>query len=448
MCTRRGFVVGCSAAIAHLASARFTSVLFAGQPADPADTLVVLYLRGGADGLSIVFPTDGPDRAFYETARPALKVAPSGLNGALDLGSLGAWGGNQFGLHPGCGPLHELWQDGRVAFVHAAGMPTGSRSHFDTQFQMELGTPGISSTTSGWLTRLFTTHPGLPPGLVMPAISASSTQANAWLGSDFAVTLASRDDFLLNTGPSAYRSSMKIALRDLLENGASGLHASGLAALDASTLVEQNVPSAASYVPANGAVYPSGSYGNALKLIAQLVKLEIGLRGASLDLGGWDTHNGQGTAVAGNYFWNKMVELSQGLQALYLDLDGAPSNFTGRLTVVVMSEFGRRLKENADTGTDHGHGSLMMVVGGAVKGGLYGAWPGLASGQLFDNADLAVANDYRRVLSEIAEHRFGNPHWQQIFPGYGGYAPLGLFQNSVFVDGFESGGTGGWSSTS
>ncbi|KAB2867903.1 MAG: DUF1501 domain-containing protein, partial [Bauldia sp.] len=138
-------------------------------------------------------------------------------------------------------------------------------------------------------------------------------------------------------------------------------------ALDASTLVELSVPSAGSYVPANGAVYPSGSWGDSLKLIAQMIKLGLGLRAVTLDLGGWDTHNGQGSAGAGTYFHDLVAQLSNGLAAFYLDLAGPGSeNYTSKLTVAVMSEFGRRLRENTDSGTDHGHGSALFLLGAGV----------------------------------------------------------------------------------
>lgn len=447
--TRRGFMMGCSAAIANVAAARFTSLVFA----DPMlvgnhDTLVVLFLRGGMDGLSFVMPTGGPDRAFYETARPVLKIPASGANAALPIGTMG---GNQFGLHPAATGLHNLFQDGKVAFVHAAGLDTSSRSHFDNQAQMELGTPGDGGTTDGWLTRHFLTSPGLPADTPMvQRIAVSSTIQSAWLADTNVVAFANRDDFLFNTGPSAWRSAQKTALRNILDtqSAVDPRYAQGLVSLDASGFIEQNVPTLSSYVPANGAVYPSGSFGDSLKLTAQLIKLDMGLRAATLDLGGWDTHNGQGTAADGQFFWEKIQELSQALSAFYTDLDGAgASAYAGRTTVAVMSEFGRRFRENNDSGTDHGHGGVITLMGGPVVGGLYGSWPGLANDQLYDAADLDITTDFRRVLSEIVVSRLENPNWQQVFPGYAGYSPMGLVRPILFNDGFESGSTANWDAT-
>ena len=446
--TRRGFLMGCSTAIAGIASARFTNLVFADPLAVPeSDVLIVLFLRGGMDGLSFVMPTGGSDRTLYETARPALKIPTSGTGAALSLGNLD---GTPFGLHPAATGLHELYQDGHLAFVHAAGLTVPSRSHFDNQAQMELGTPGVGSTTSGWLTRHFLTAPGLPAETPMlQRVAVSSTLQTSWLADTNVVAFANRDDFLFNTGPSAWRDAQKTSLRNILElqSATDPRYAQGLVSLDASAFLEQNVPPLTSYVPANGAVYPTGSFGDTMKLTAQLLKLDMGLRAATIDLGGWDTHNGQGTAADGQYFWEKIQEMSAALAGFYLDLDGSGATaFAGRVTVVVMSEFGRRLRENNDVGTDHGHGGVITVLGGQVAGGrLFGTWPGLASEQLYDHADLAITTDYRRVIAEILARRMGNPNWSQIFPGYAGYSPLGLVGSTVFADGFEGGQTSGWS---
>jgi uncharacterized protein (DUF1501 family) len=441
--------MGCSAAIANLAAARFTNLVFADPLVVPdQDILIVLFLRGGMDGLSYVLPTAGPDRAFYETARTAIRVPASGANAALPLGT---WGGNDFGLHPAAGGLHNLYQSGHVAFVHAAGLDTSSRSHFDNQAQIELGTPGNSGTNSGWLTRHFLTAPGLPVDTPMiQRIAVSSTIQTSWLADTNVVAFSNRDDFLFNTGPSTWRDAQKTSLRNILNlhAGTDARYADGLVTLDASAFIEQNVVTLSSYVPANGAVYPTGSFGDSLKLTAQLIKLNLGLRAATVDLGGWDTHNGQGSAASGQFYYGKIDELSRALTAFYTDLDGAGSEaYASRVTLAMMSEFGRRLRENNDAGTDHGHGGVITLLGGSVIGGLHGTWPGLANDQLYDAADLDITTDYRRVLAEILASRMGNGNWPTIFPGYSGYSPLGVVrQLPMFADGFEGGTTGAWSS--
>jgi uncharacterized protein (DUF1501 family) len=180
---------------------------------------------------------------------------------------------------------------------------------------------------------------------------------------------------------------------------------------------------------------------------------------AAIDLGGWDTHNGQGDG-SGGYFAGVVGTLTGGMAALYTDLDnGGPSSRTNRLTVVVQSEFGRRLYQNADRGTDHGHGNVMLVMSGNAVGGVHGSWPGLAPAQLFDNADLAVTTDFRRVFSEILIRRMGNNHLGFVFPGYTDYSALEVVNGAdippdytagadgLFADGFEVGSKEMWSSS-
>ncbi len=171
-----------------------------------------------------------------------------------------------------------------------------------------------------------------------------------------------------------------------------------------------------------------------------MIKLQLGLRVATVDLGGWDTHESQGDS-AGGYFAGKMTDLGTGLHALYTDLaDFNGVDHTKRLTLVVMSEFGRSFAQNASRGTDHGHGNVMFVMGGTVNGGkVYGQWPGLATDALYDHRDLDVTTDYRRVLSEILIRRLGNPKLGQIFPKYDGYEPLGIVQGADLTPDYTAG---------
>ncbi len=412
---------------------------------------MVVFLRGGMDGLNLVMPLGGADRGYYEAARPDLKVPASGTAAALPLSGV-------FGIHPAAAPLHPLYQDGKLAIVLAAGLDEANRSHFDAQEFMERGTPGDRTTSSGWLARHFASARNLPDEIVMPSLSVGSTQVTSLLGDNDTVNLSEIDRFNINNGPWQWRDAQRSALRHFYSSDSTWLHTSGLQALDAMDTIELNT--AGSYTPANGAVYPQNSFGDALRVVAEMVKSGLGLRVAALDLGGWDTHNGQGDG-SGGYFAGAIGTLAGGLAALYTDLDGSgAANYTQRLTVVVQSEFGRRLVQNADRGTDHGHGNVMMVLSGNANGGVHGQWPGLGPGQLFDNADLAVTTDFRRVFSEILIRRMGNNRLGIVFPGYGGYEPLGVVSGAdllpnyaaaedyLFEDGFESSGTGLWSSTS
>jgi len=450
--TRRGFVTGCSAAIAGMAGARFPSMAFA----DPDGTInneifVVVFLRGGMDGLNLVVPLSGADRGHYATARPNIKVPLTGSDSALPLDG-------QFGFHRAAQPLHELYQDGNVAVVNATGLDEASRSHFDSMEFIERGTPGIKTTASGWLARHFLSAHNLPSEIVMPSVSVGSLQATSLLGDRNTINMSDPDSFNLQLGPWEWRDAQRVALRHMYSGNDTWLHNSGLQALDAMDIVELNATG--NYTPANGAVYPSGSFGDGLQVIAQMTKLDLGLRVSTVDLGGWDTHVNQGDDGAG-YFGSLIGTLSEGLAALYTDLDGAgANNYTNRLTMVVQSEFGRRLFENNDEGTDHGHANPMIVISGNAIGGVHGAWPGIGPGQLFDNADLAVTTDFRRVLSEILIRRMENNHLGVIFPAYANYQPLGIVNGTdlppnysseiggLFSDDFESGDTGWWTGTS
>ncbi len=446
--TRRSFLKGCSAAVGGVASTRFTNLAF-GAAGHNEEILVVVFLRGGMDGLNVVMPLGGTDRGYYEAARPDLKVPASGTGAALSLNGV-------FGIHPAAAPLYPLYQDGKLAIVLAAGLDEANRSHFDAQEFMERGTPGDRTTSTGWLTRHFASARNLPDEIVMPSLSVGSTQVTSLLGDTDAVNLSDVDRFNINNGPWQWRDAQRLALRHFYSGDDTWLHTTGLQALDAMDTIELNT--AGGYVPANGATYPQNGFGDALRVVAEMVKSDLGLRVAALDLGGWDTHNGQGDG-SGGQFAGLIGTLAGGLAALYTDLDGAgASNYTQRLTVVVQSEFGRRLVQNNDRGTDHGHGNLMMVLSGNANGGVHGQWPGLGPGQLFDNADLAVTTDFRRVFSEILIRRMANNRLGIVFPGFGDYSPLGVVSGPnlvpsyaaaadyLFEDGFEVGSAGEWTS--
>jgi uncharacterized protein (DUF1501 family) len=419
--TRRKFLIGCSAAIAALAGARLTHLAFAEPDSNGYndEILVAVFLRGGWDALNVVPPLDGPDRGYYEEARANLNVPANVL---LHLN-------NQFGLHPALAPLFNLYQAGHLALVHAAGLMEDTRSHFDAQQFIELGTPGVKTTATGWITRHLQSAPNLPPSIFLPALSAGNAQAQSLLGSNEAAAMVSPDSFSIG-GNWRWGDAQRAALRALY-TGDNWLYGAGTQTLNTLDVIE--AAGVGHYTPANGAVYPDGSFGNNLQTVAQLIKANLGLRTATIDLGGWDTHEYEGDGGGGYLANNQLVPMGQALAAFYTDLSNAAcaQDFTRKLTVVVMSEFGRRLRENANHGTDHGHGNVMFVLGGSVNGGqVYGQWPGLANNQLYQSTDLAVTTDYRRVLAEIVTKRLGNPNLATVFPGYAGYTPLGLVRGN------------------
>lgn len=401
---RRQFLQGCSAAIAEMVGARLTNLAFAKQD-NPYDTLVVVFLRGGWDALNVVTPISGDDRGIYEKARPDIKI-----NNLLPLN-------DQFGLHPALSPLYDLYQQGKAGVVHAVGLDVDTRSHFDAQEYIELGTPGNKSVASGWITRHLQ---ATGVSSILPTISTSGLPTSL-LNFVPTVSLSSPEEFSL--WDNGLRESHMTALRQLYK-GDSIVHRAGARTLDALDIVSPLSGNA--YQPSNGATYNDDEFGTQLKTVAQMIKLDAGLRVATVDFGGWDTHEYQNDGNGG-YMGDLLNSLASGLANFYLDLD---SGYTEKLSVVVVSEFGRRLVQNDSYGTDHGHGNVMFTLGGNVNGGqVYGNWPGLGNEQLYDHADLAVTTDYRQILSELLSKRLGNNDVESVFPGFSGsYNPLGMFR--------------------
>lgn len=430
---RRAFLKGCCATAA--AGAVGPTLLFSGDThaaANSYDTFVLVFLRGGIDGLNLVVPTSGSDRTEYEQARPNLAIPATGTYGALPL-TLAGGAATAFGLHPSASGLRDVWQDGRLAIVHSCGLQTTvTRSHFDAQLYLDLGTPGQHGTGTGWLARAWRNQ---ATAATMPALAVNSRMPANLLGTPDAMAMASPGDFALNAGAwqwQTYRSGLPAGTRGVNEtlaglwNGGTPLEAAGRRA-DASLRVVAQQPFTGT-LPAG---WPTSTFARQLWTVAQAIRFNLGLRYATVDLGGWDTHDGQGTAGSGyHYYQNKIAELSQALTAFYTELSAGGE--MSRVTVAVQSEFGRRVRENGSRGTDHGYGNPMLVMGGAVRGrAFYGDWRGLAPETLSPTfGDVPVTTDFRRVFSELLIRRMGNTRLSDVFPGYSGYTPLGLFEGS------------------
>ena len=412
--TRRTFLKGSLATAAALGAPRFGLAAFDGSAG--AEILVALFLRGGADGLNLVPPVDGADRGRYEAARPNLAVPASGAGAALELD-------RGFGLHPAMEPLLPVYESGRLAVVLAAGMNEPTRSHFEAQDFMELGTPGLKNTPTGWLHRHLATMGDLPAQVLVPSLAVGAMQPLSLLGNFETLTVEDVEYFTFATGPWQWNDAQRSSLRRICSNDGTQTGLAALQAMNAVDIVEAY--STGTYRPAGGAVYPDDPFGRALQLVARMVRADVGLRVVATDLDGWDTHEGQGDG-SGGYFAALAGSLGRGLAAFYTDMEAA--GHARRITLVAMTEFGRRLHENADGGTDHGHAAPMFVLGGRVVGGVHGQWPGLDRDALFEGIDLDVTTDYRRVLAEILVERIGNPRIGEVFPGYEGYEPLGVVE--------------------
>jgi uncharacterized protein (DUF1501 family) len=368
------------------------------------DVLVVIFLRGAADGLNILVPHG--DEAYYQ-ARPTLGIPrpddinqPAGAR-ALDLDGF-------FGLHPALLPLMDAWQDGKLGFVHACGSPDDSHSHFRAMDIMERGLAEPIGPASGWINRhLASVANGNPSPLRALAIGESvqrSLQGSVPVTALRSITEAhfGRDQ----RSAQAFQSAL-----GELYSGPGMMDSLGRETLELLQSLEQLDPE--KYHPEGSLAYPDSEFGRGLKQVAMLIKIDLGLEVAALDLGGWDTHFAQGAETG--LMANLLADLGQGLAAFHADL----RDKMGKVTLVVMTEFGRRVTENASLGTDHGSGSVMLLLGGSVEGGrVHGRWPGLAPEQRFGPGDLMVTTDYRDVLAEIVLRRLGNAQLDLLFPGY------------------------------
>ncbi|HSG32769.1 MAG TPA: DUF1501 domain-containing protein [Thermodesulfobacteriota bacterium] len=414
--SRRQFLVGCSAAIAAMAGSRLTSVVMGDPLAEPdQEIMLTIFIRGGWDALNIMPPFDGADRGFYEAARSTIQVP---ADSTYQLGT------NNFFFHPSAARLHELYNAGYLAAVQATGiLNLTNRSHFDSMSFMELGTPGSKVGTSGWLARHLESANIFAGPEEQASLATGNLSPTSLLSYLDTLTIANPNNFTLNIGPSAWRTEQRQALTSIY-GGESQVEVTGSNAIASLDIVANNL--LGSYTPEPGVNYPGGGFGRDLQTIARLIKAQVGLRSATLDFGGWDTHNNQGPG-GGGYFANHLQTFSEGIYALFNDLNTSTTDYRQRFTMAIMSEFGRTFNENDSLGTDHGKGNAMFVLGGCVNGGqLYGSWPGLSGEQLHQGREVDVMTDYRQVLSEILIRRFANPNLSTVFPGYSGYTPLGV----------------------
>jgi uncharacterized protein (DUF1501 family) len=382
-------------ALAGLAGATLdASLAFAADPAYAGDVLVLLSLRGGFDGLSAVVPAG--DAAYY-TARPSIAVPKSQLIG----------GGSFFGLHPALAPLLPYWTGGQLAAIQAVGQPAPNRSHFSAMEELERAAPGTSIRT-GWLNRMLGLTGSADP---MRAVAMGTAMPARVLAGPAPYLGVTSIDKTVLTGEQAGRP-IAATMAKLYEGAPPALKQT--AGQLGGALQRTAQMRIAGYEPANGAVYPGTDLGAALRDVARLIKSGSGLMTATVDSGDWDMHENLGPAVAGRRMFDQLKALATALAAFAADL--GPDGLR-RVTLVTISEFGRRVTQNGSGGLDHGYGNAMFVLGGGVKGGkVYGQWPGLTAAQLRDG-DLAVTTDYRAVIGEILRARCGVGDPAAVFPG-------------------------------
>ena len=369
--------------------------------ADPI--LVVIFLRGGADSLSLVAPTADAD---YIAARPEyLRVLRKGEAAGHKLTD--ALADVDFRLHPAAGELAQLFHAGDLSILHATGLTEATRSHFDAEARIERG-----AGDGGWLGRALSALKATGP---LPALAVGTQAPESLRGAHVAVA-PELSELMLAPG-----HWLAPALRARLAEGF-GAHGPLSAPMGELLTLSQALQDRfwqvdsgmRPYVP--GVDWPETALTQPLQTVAQAIKADMGLRMATLDFGGWDTHVNQAGA-----FHELLSTLSRTLMAFWRDLGPRQPD----VAVVVQSEFGRRLRANASGGTDHGRAGAMMVLGPQARGGrLLGRWPGLANDALEEGADLAVTTDYRDVLAEVLSGHMGLR--DGIFPGLKP-APLGLY---------------------
>jgi uncharacterized protein (DUF1501 family) len=366
------------------------------------DVLVWIFLRGGMDGLNVVIPQFDDD---YYKARPTIAIAKSKVGEkqtAIPLDS-------QFGLHPALSPLVPIWDAGHLAFIHACGSQDPSHSHFECQDLLERGFPSDKSTNTGWISRHLQSIKR-SGDQSYPALTISSSIPASLRGSVPVLACQSLANFKIQSAPaSSIQITKKLAALYQLDPQLGKEAETTMAAIERISRV-----AAETYTPEAGVTYPENNLANSLKQTAQVIKAKIGVEVVALDMGGFDTHTNQGSEEGA--LARLLKDLSGSIAAFYQDI----VDFDPGVTVLVVSEFGRRVQENGNAGTDHGHGNVVFAVGKSTNGKkVYANWPGLKKDQLYGPGDLNVTIDFRDVLSELVQKRLQNQtNLEQVFPKY------------------------------
>jgi uncharacterized protein (DUF1501 family) len=382
----RRHLLATSAALALAPAVRAFAV--PGAPQAPGPILVTVFLRGGMDSLAVVAPVD--DRDYVADRPPEMRLLADGDRPGLRLDKAPA--GLDFRLHPEMGALRELYQSERIALVHASGLSNGTRSHFGAQELIERGIGNPEDTarvTGGWMARwlaavgdakkpAFVAGSGVPEELAMHADTIAAGDLRGGMnvpGGKQAATVLSH---FLGDGNGLYEQAGRRTLQ-------------GINLVDGHLRLPDG--KIEPYKPNGAAAYEDNEIGRSLMTVARVIRMDLGIRAFTVDMGGWDTHENQPPRLA-----TLTGQLSRALGAFHEDLHAQ----LGNVVLVVMSEFGRRLRSNKSNGTDHGHAGLTIVSAPKIAGGrLHGAWPGLASDQLDNAVDLAMTTDIRSILAEL-----------------------------------------------
>lgn len=414
MNTRRKVLKASSSALALGAFGLSNGIqIVRAQPASGTNSrLVVIFLRGAMDGLSFLPPIGDPN--YYKVRSTTAIAKPGETDGAIELNSL-------FGLHPAAAALMPYWQNGQLAFVPASGSTDKTRSHFDAQDYMETATPGRKSTPDGWMNRLAASLIANNGGQSarLQAVSLGPTTPRIFAGE---VTVSALASGRASTAKGALENpAVAAALKSIYAGSdrvSEAVHEATAARQDIMNSLRSDDPSAD-----RDALSLAGLNGDVARL-AQLMQKDARVRLAFVPVGGWDTHANQGAGRG--QLANRFQLLTQAMDTL---AKGLGSEFQ-HTTVLVISEFGRTVRQNGTGGTDHGHGNVAMLLGGGVRGGkIYGQFPGLDSQALHENRDVAITTDFRQIIAEIAQQRFSlrDNQLSNVLPGFQGANRLGLY---------------------
>lgn len=424
--TRRYFLRTTGAVSAYLGAAPLELLASAGD--DPpasvrrGKTLVVIFLRGGADGLNLVIPHGD---AHYAKLRRSLALAAPGQGdeAVIDLDGY-------FGLHPRLRPLLPLFESQLAVAAHAVGYDRNTRSHFEEQDTWETGVVGNTLNSDGWLNRHLATSAGhgairaVAIGDNLPRILHGEASAYAVRGiEDLTLpetrrtapgAVAAGLEHAYCTHPGPHRSAARALLAQQTRSTLAGI-----AHLQALTRER--------YEPR--ADYPRSELARRLMQVARLIKADVGLEVAEVDYGGWDTHRDQGRG-AGGAFGALAGGLAEALAAFASDLEDRMDD----VVVVTLTDFGRTAAENGSAGTDHGWANGMLLLGGPVRTARRAGdgakrvvthWPGLAPDQLHEGRDLLHTTDFRDVLAELVRVHLGNANLERVLPQHT-FSPVGL----------------------
>ena len=411
---RRLLGLGAGALTAAALPAWLPRVAYADSHAS-RDVVVSIFLRGGADALTLCVPFLEDN---YYRLRPTLAVPrpDSGApNRAIDLDG-------RFGLPPSMAPLMDAWNAGHLAMVHACGQPTANRSHFDAMHVVEVGhgePPG--TLTTGWLGRHLMQTAPTQSGGALRAISLGFGLPRTLAGAPASLPINDPTNFGLQGDP-ATAAARRTAIETMYADLQDPLGAAARQTFQTLDLLQRL--DIANYQPAGGLAYPENEFGQALRSAAALIRAEEGIEAIAIDIGGWDTHEFQGSTDGELH--ELAATFAGGLAAFHADLQNAGQD---RVTTVAVSEFGRNVFENGSAGTDHGYGGVMFALGSQVAGGrVIADWPGLEDEELYEGQDLQITIDYRDVLAEMLEKRLGSANATAVFddPSFAP-SPRGLF---------------------